>query len=86
MIEAFQIVALVLVAASGTAVVLVRDPLRQAVVVSFYGSLLAGLFFAFQAPDVALSQIVIGSVGVPLMLLMTIAKIRKREGGREGDE
>ncbi len=86
MIEAFQIVALVLVAASGTAVVLVRDPLRQAVVVSFYGSLLAGLFFAFQAPDVALSQIVIGSVGVPLMLLMAIAKVRKRELERERDE
>ncbi|HEX6457370.1 MAG TPA: DUF4040 domain-containing protein [Thermoleophilaceae bacterium] len=86
MIEAFQIGALILVAVSGTAVVLVRDPLRQAVVVSFYGSLLAGLFFAFQAPDVALSQIAIGSVGVPLMLLMTIAKVRKREAERRRDE
>lgn len=86
MIEAFQIVVLVLVAASATAVVLVREPLRQAVVASFYGSLLAALFFAFQAPDVALSQIVVGSVGVPLMLLMAIAKVRKRELERERDE
>ena len=62
---------------------LVRDPLRQAVVLSFYGILLGVLFFTFQAPDVALSQIAVGSVGVPLMLLLTIAKVRKRERERE---
>jgi energy-converting hydrogenase B subunit D len=81
-IEAVQIAALLLVAAGGSAVVLVRDPLRQAVVLSFYGILLAVLFFAFQAPDVGLSQIAVGSVGVPLMLLLTIAKVRKREQER----
>jgi energy-converting hydrogenase B subunit D len=82
-IEAVQIAALLLVAAGGTAVVLVREPLRQAVILSFYGILLGVLFFAFQAPDVALSQIAVGSVGVPLMLLITIAKVRKREQERE---
>jgi energy-converting hydrogenase B subunit D len=82
-IEAVQIAALLLVAAGGTAVVLVREPLRQAVILSFYGILLGVLFFAFQAPDVALSQIAVGSVGVPLMLLLTIAKVRKREQERE---
>jgi energy-converting hydrogenase B subunit D len=82
LIEAVQIAALLLVAAGGTVVVLVRDPLRQAVVLSFYGILLGVLFFAFQAPDVALSQITVGSVGVPLMLLLTIAKVRKRERER----
>jgi uncharacterized MnhB-related membrane protein len=81
-VEAVQIAALLLVAAGGTATVLVRDPLRQAVVLSFYGILLAVLFFAFQAPDVGLSQIAVGSVGVPLMLLLTIAKVRKREQER----
>jgi energy-converting hydrogenase B subunit D len=81
--EAVQIAALIMVGAGGTAVVLVRDPLRQAVVLSFYGLLLGVLFFAFQAPDVGLSQITVGSVGVPLMLLLTIAKVRKRERERE---
>jgi len=81
--EAVQIAALIVVAVGGTAVVLVRDPLRQAVVLSFYGLLLGLLFFAFQAPDVGLSQITVGSVGVPLMLLLTIAKVRKRERERE---
>jgi len=82
-IEAVKIAALLVVAAGGTAVVLVRDPLRQAVVLSFYGLVLGVLFFAFQAPDVSLSQITVGSVGVPLMLLLTIAKVRKRERERE---
>jgi uncharacterized MnhB-related membrane protein len=83
LIEAVQIAVLLLVAGGGTAVVLVRDPLRQAIVLSFYGVLLGVLFFAFQAPDVGLSQITVGSVGVPLMLLLTIAKVRKRERERE---
>ena len=83
MTQAVQIAALLLVAAGGTAVVLARDPLRQAVVLSFYGILLGVLFFAFQAPDVGLSQITVGSVGVPLMLLLTIAKVRKRERERQ---
>lgn len=77
---AVQAAALALVAAGGTAVVLARDPLRQAVVASFYGLLLALLFFAFQAPDVALSQIVVGTVALPLMILLAIAKVR---GGAE---
>ena len=75
-----QATALILVAAGGTAVVLARDPLRQAVVASFYGLLLALLFFVFQAPDVALSQIVVGTVALPLMILLAIAKVR---GGAE---
>jgi uncharacterized MnhB-related membrane protein len=81
--QAVQIAALLLVAAGGTAVVLVRDPLRQTLVLSFYGVLLGVLFFTFQAPDVGLSQITVGSVGVPLMLMLTIAKVRKRERERE---
>ena len=75
-----QATALALVAAGGTAVVLARDPLRQAVVASFYGLLLALLFLVFQAPDVALSQIVVGTVALPLMILLAIAKVR---GGAE---
>ena len=67
---------LVLVAAGGTAVVATRDPLRQAMVASFFGILLAILFFVFQAPDVALSEIVVGAVALPLMVLLSLAKVR----------
>jgi energy-converting hydrogenase B subunit D len=78
-VTALQAVALVLVALGGTAVVLARDPLRQAMVAGVFGLLLAILFFLFQAPDVALSQIVVGSVALPLMILLALARIREDE-------
>jgi energy-converting hydrogenase B subunit D len=61
-------------------VVLARDPLRQAMVASIYGLLLGILFFVFQAPDVALSQTVVGAVALPMMMLLALAKVR---GGEE---
>jgi energy-converting hydrogenase B subunit D len=73
-----QAIALVSVAAGGTAVVLTRDPLRQVIVTGFFGLLLAILFFVLQAPDVALSQIVVGGVALPVMALLTLAKPRER--------
>jgi uncharacterized MnhB-related membrane protein len=68
--------ALLLVAAAGTVVVVLRDPRRQALAVSMFGILLGILFFAVQAPDVALSEIVVGAVALPLMILLAMAKIR----------
>ena len=76
-----QVAALALVAIVGTAVVFARDPLKQAMVVGVYGFLLAVLFFVFQAPDVALSEIVIATVALPLMILLALAKIREHEEG-----
>jgi energy-converting hydrogenase B subunit D len=78
-----QIVALAAVAVGGTGTVLVRDPLRQALVAGVFGGALAVLFFAFQAPDVALSQIVVASIAVPVMVLLALTKIRDAERERE---
>jgi energy-converting hydrogenase B subunit D len=50
-----QAVVLVLVGLAGTFVALARDPLRQAILAGIFGLLLALLFFALQAPDVALA-------------------------------
>ncbi len=76
-----QVVALVAVAAGGTATVLVRDPVRQALVAGVFGFALAVLFFVFQAPDVALSEIAVASTAVPLMVLLALAKLRRDEDG-----
>jgi uncharacterized MnhB-related membrane protein len=75
-VTALQTTILLLVGVGGTAVVATRDPLRQAMVASFFGILLAILFFVLQAPDVALSEIVVGAVALPLMILLSLAKIR----------
>ena len=79
MMEALQITLLVLVAAGATAVVLIRAGVRQVLMLSVYGVLLAVLFLAFQAPDVTLSELVVGAVVLPVILLLTLAKVRKRE-------
>lgn len=68
---------LVLIAAASTAVVLTRQPLAQTIVVSFYGLLLSVFFFLYQAPDVALSQLTVGTVALPLMVLLALVKIRR---------
>jgi energy-converting hydrogenase B subunit D len=75
----------VLLALGGLAVVSMRDPLRQALMVGVYGLLLALLFFVLQAPDVALSQIVVCTVAVPVMILLALAKVRGHEQGDEDD-
>jgi energy-converting hydrogenase B subunit D len=79
MTTAVQAVTLVVVAIGGGAVVLSRDPARQALVASIFGLSLAILFFVFQAPDVALSQIVVGAVALPAMILLALGKVRRRE-------
>jgi energy-converting hydrogenase B subunit D len=75
-VTALQTVCLLAVAVAGTATVLTRDPLRQAVSSGMFGLTLAVLFLAFGAPDVALSQIVVAGVAVPVMVLLALAKIR----------
>jgi energy-converting hydrogenase B subunit D len=75
-----------LVAAAGTAVVLTRDPLNQAIVASFYGLVLGIMFFVYQAPDVALSQIAVGAVALPLMILLALAKVRALRGADGEDD
>jgi len=77
--DALQVVILVLVAGAATAVVLIRVPVRQTIALSAYGLLLALMFLAFQAPDVTLSELTVGAVALPLLLLLTLAKVRKRE-------
>jgi energy-converting hydrogenase B subunit D len=81
--DAVIVVALLLVAVSATAAVAVRDPVRQALVLAVLGVVLAVLFTVLQAPDVALSQLAVGSALTPLLLLLAVHKV-KRRGRKEG--
>jgi uncharacterized MnhB-related membrane protein len=82
-VEILQAAALIFLAVAATLVVLTRQPVSQAILISFYGVLLAIVFVLFQAPDVALSQIVIGAIALPLMILLALAKIKKQEDESE---
>jgi energy-converting hydrogenase B subunit D len=79
LMDVLQVVVLVLVAAGATAVVFTRRPARQVMVLSAYGLMLALLFMVFQAPDVTLSELTVGAVALPLLLLLALAKVRKKE-------
>jgi energy-converting hydrogenase B subunit D len=81
-----QLTALILVAITGTAVVLTPEALRQALVLGTFGLALTILFFTFQAPDVALSEIVVSTVGLPLIILLALRRIREQERSREREE
>ena len=81
-----QIAALAAVAVGGGAVVLARDPLRQVLVLGIFGLALTMLFFVFQSPDVALSEIVVSTVGLPVMVLLALRKVREHEDQRADQE
>ncbi|GAA2568849.1 MULTISPECIES: hydrogenase subunit MbhD domain-containing protein [Streptomyces] len=84
--QALIAVALVLVAASATVAVATRDPARQALVLAVLGVVLAVLFTVLQAPDVGLSQLAVGSALTPLLLLLTVRKVKRRRQRQGSDE
>ncbi|MGW0994282.1 Na(+)/H(+) antiporter subunit B [Streptomyces sp. NPDC002520] len=77
-------VALVLVTVTATLAALTHDPVRQAVVLALLGLCLALLFTFLQAPDVALSQLAVGTVVTPLLILLAVRKVRRVSGERGG--
>jgi len=84
-VTVLQVAVLVAVAVGGGAVVVAPNALRQALVLGIYGLALTMLFFVFQDPDVALSEIVVSTVGLPVMVLLALRKVHQQEGEREED-
>lgn len=64
------------VAATGTGVVLAREPRRQALAIAVDGVALTLLFVVLRAPDVAYSEIAVGTVLVPLMFLAVLVSLK----------
>ncbi len=67
---------LVMVAITGTLVALSRVPRRQVLAMAANGLVLTLLFMALQAPDVAFSEITVGTAAVPLMFLVVLASVK----------
>jgi len=65
-----------LTAASGAGVVFSRDPRRQVLAMSANGLVLTLLFMALQAPDVAFSELTVGTAALPLLFMVALASIR----------
>ena len=77
-----QEIALLLAAAAATSVVLVRDPKRQVVPYMLYGLILSIVFVLMQAPDVALSELAVGSVAIPFAILATLVRMQHAPPGK----
>jgi energy-converting hydrogenase B subunit D len=73
-----QAALIALVAAGALAVVLTRSAVRLALMSSLYGLVLVVFFLVLQAPDVALSELVVGAVGFPLVILVAAVVERGR--------
>jgi uncharacterized MnhB-related membrane protein len=71
-----QAVSFGLVALGAPLVVLTRDPLRQAIVNGIYGVSLVCLFVVLEAPDPALSMLVVSAIAYPLVILAAITRSR----------
>lgn len=80
-----QAAAFALVALGAPLVVIVRDPLRQALVNAVYGLTLVLLFVVLAAPDVALSMLVVSGVAYPVVILAAIARTRAGRSAGEGE-
>lgn len=70
---------LALIAISALGLVRTDDVTCQTIALSFYGLLLALMFFLFRAPDVALAQITVGAIALPLMVMLAITRMKHRE-------
>jgi len=74
---------LLLIAISGFAVVRTHDVTEQVIALGFYGLVTALMFFFFQAPDVALSQITVGAVALPLMIMLALSRMKFHKATRQ---
>jgi uncharacterized MnhB-related membrane protein len=78
MTQALQVVIVVLVALGAALVVMVRGRVRQVMALTAYGIALAVLFRTVRPSGVTRSELVVGAVALPLVLLLSMARVRWR--------
>ena len=69
-----EIIVYLVVAFLGAAVVFSKRPINQLFVYTSFGLALTLLFFVLHAPDVALSELAVGTLGIPLLVLVVLMK------------
>jgi uncharacterized MnhB-related membrane protein len=74
---------LIVLAIAGFMVVRTQNVTEQVIALGFYGLITGLMFFFFQAPDVALSQITVGTVALPLMIMLALSRMKFRKLSRQ---
>jgi multicomponent Na+:H+ antiporter subunit B len=77
-----EALALLAVSITGAGVALTRNTLHATIVYSIFGTALSVAFFVLHAPDVSLSELTVGTVAVPLIVLIAIAKTTRPPKGK----
>lgn len=80
------VVTLLITAAIAMLVVVTPDGFQQTMGLSLYGLCLTIFFFLLKAPDVALAQLGVGTIALPMIVLLAINKLRRRGGPKQNEE
>lgn len=82
-----DVLCLAAILAAGVLTVLLRNLNGSVMALSAMGTVLALLFIILAAPDVALAEIIVGTVAMPVLYLIAIGKLRTvvRDRGELGD-
>jgi uncharacterized MnhB-related membrane protein len=75
-VTALLAILFLMTAATGAGIALSRRPRQQVLAIAVNGLVLALLFTAIQAPDVAFSELAVGTVALPLLFLVALVSIR----------
>lgn len=73
------IINLLVAVIAATAVIFIKNTTYQAIILSLYGFILATLFLILHSPDVAMAQGVVNGIIIPLVILLSLAKVRDKE-------
>ena len=76
MFDALNLILILGLLLSAVLVVRVRRVIDAVLAFSACGTFLTLIFLMMQAPDVALSEAAVGAVAIPLVMLISLAKIR----------
>jgi energy-converting hydrogenase B subunit D len=72
----FDYLCLALILAAGVLVVTLRNLSGSVMALSALGTVLSVLFVVLSAPDVALSEVTVGAIALPVLYLIAIGKLR----------
>ena len=87
---ALDVLCVVVVLVAGVLVVTLENQNASVMALSAVGTVLALLFIVLDAPDVAHSQVIVGTIALPVLYLLAIGKTRlvsedASELGEEGE-
>jgi energy-converting hydrogenase B subunit D len=74
--DVFNLLLLIGLLLSALMVVTMRGVINAIIASAALGTFLTLLFFHLEAPDVAMSEAAVGAVAVPMVMLISLAKIR----------